>query len=740
MNEADRKQRNYIKVHELHPAMRPRMEAVIRELEQYGYRPRIQEAWRSPKDQLAAYNAGTSKIKYGFHNVTAPDDTKEALAADVWDDDRPFTAKTHFMLHLLAAAEKNGLTTGIRWSLSDNRINLIEDAIAHEDWKRPVWVGWDPLHVEVTGLTVQEAEAGKRPEMPGAEPTEPDPNTGTDSTPPPVDTSTPEPDDNANENRKYEPENIRYRVENLETGHIKDYDLTTSLQPVSLLAVPYISQLGPGADSRHNDCGAAAAAMILAAYTSNIITPDAFYDKFNISGDPHLTVDQLRAALGSEGIATELKSNLSLNDLFNLLTSDTPLIIPTKYSVLHDAGLTENSYAGPHFSVVVGMDIKNIYVHDPLFTNPEGGDARAYPLDIFLKAWTETTLLSGHTIPQCSAIIPMHPTNIQLLKRVRIKVTRLNVRQGAGTNFPVVGTVTLNEELNLLQEDSGWGQIESKGWISLAYTETIASKPSPEPAPRNQNDDDTPPLKPGEGTIININLATSVPQNPTGFRPAQYLFTDPLIPSTHRNLCGDVALSMLYETVTQKVNTLGYIYQGSKGTTRKPTGGTNAYEFAQQFANTFPAGWKAHCFYLSYLYYFEAGNPRHTPDSPGALSKSLTQKSILEIKSLISNMLARSTFVVVGVNQSTLMEGSGAARLNPKGVGHWVTVTGVSDAHIYINNPFMNRRETYTWDEFMESFGYWLLQIFPPSSYQPQVYSGSIENLHANLEQDRNKA
>jgi hypothetical protein len=78
MNEADRKQRNYIKVHELHPAVRPRMEAVIRDLESYGYRPRIQEALRSPKDQLAAYNEGTSKIKYGFHNMTTNDGTKEA--------------------------------------------------------------------------------------------------------------------------------------------------------------------------------------------------------------------------------------------------------------------------------------------------------------------------------------------------------------------------------------------------------------------------------------------------------------------------------------------------------------------------------------------------------------------------------------------------------------------------------------------------------------------------------------
>lgn len=736
MNEADRKQRNYIKIHELHPAMRPRMEAVIRELEQYGYRPRIQEAWRSPKDQLAAYNAGTSKIKYGFHNVTATDDTKEALAADVWDDDRPFTAKTHFMLHLLAAAEKNGLTTGIRWSLSDNRIKLIEDAITREDWNRPVWVGWDPLHVEVAGLTVQEAEAGKRPEMPGAGSA----NDGSESTSPPADTTPPVLEDNTDENRKYEPEKVKYQIENLETGRTKNYELTSSLQPVSLLTVPYISQLGPGADSRHNDCGAAAVAMVLAAYTGTIITPDAFYDKFNISGDPYLTTDHLRDALGGEGISTEFRSNLSLNDLFNYLALGTPLIVPTKYSVLHDAGLTESSFTGPHFSIVVGMDIKNIYVHDPLFTDPEEGDAHAYPLDIFLKAWTDTTLLSGYAIPQRSAIIPASPTNIQMLKRVRVKVSRLNVRQGAGANFAVVGTVTLNQELNLRQEASGWGEIESGGWIFLTYTETITSStPSPQPNPGNQNDN-TPSLKPGEGLIININLATSVPQNPTGLRAAEYLFNDPLIPSTHRNLCGDVALSMLYETVTKKGNTLGYIYQGSKGTTRKPTGGSNAYEFAQQFANTFPAGWKAHSYYLSYLYYFEAGNPRHTPDSPGILSKSLTQKSILEIKGMITKMLADNTFVIAGAYQSTLMEGPGAARLNPKGVGHWVTVTGVSDTYIYVNNPFMNRRETYAWDEFMESFGYWVLQILPPSSYQPQVYSGPIENLHASLEQDRNKA
>ena len=739
MNEAERKQRNYVKIHELHPSVRPRMEAVVQELESYGYRPRIQEAWRSPKDQLAAYRAGTSKVKFGFHNVTAADEAKEALAADIWDDDRPFNAKTHFMLHLLAAAEKNGLTTGIRWSLSENRIKLIEDAIAKEDWKRPVWVGWDPLHVEVTGITIQEAEAGKRPYELGDDKSEPGSDNGTTGTPPSDDTP-PDSGDDRDEKPKYEPEVTQYRVENLENGHTEEYELETALRPVSLLSVPYISQLGPGADSRHNDCGAAAVAMVLAAYTGSIITPDEFYEKFNISGDPYLTVKLVRDALASEGIATDLASDLEFKDLFDHLTTGKPIIIPTMYDVLQEAGLTENTFTGPHFSVAVGMDLKNIYVHDPLFNDPEEGNARPYPLDIFLKAWTETTRISGHAIPQRSAIIPTSPIGVTFAKRVRVTISRLNVRKGPGTNHSVVGTVKLNEEFNLLSEVDGWGEIGSGRWIFLKYTKTIPSSvPLPSPEPDDSGQDEPEPSKPGHGILIKIDLATSVPKNPTGERAAEYLFDDPLIPSTHRNLCGDLCLSMIYETATGKENTLGYIYQGTKGTTRKPTGGSNAYEFAQQFANTFPQGWKAHSYYLSYRYHFEAGKPRHLPDSPGPLSKSLTQKSVTEIKKMITKMLNDNTFVVAGATQSTLMDGPGAARLHPKGVGHWVVITGVSDEHVYINNPFMNRREIYTWNEFMESFGYWITQIFPPSSYQPQVYSGPMESVHAKLEQDRNK-
>lgn len=44
----------------------------ITEMENRGYRPRIQDGYRSLADQMIAFNTGHSKLKYGFHHVTGP--------------------------------------------------------------------------------------------------------------------------------------------------------------------------------------------------------------------------------------------------------------------------------------------------------------------------------------------------------------------------------------------------------------------------------------------------------------------------------------------------------------------------------------------------------------------------------------------------------------------------------------------------------------------------------------------
>jgi len=163
MKEPARKARNAERKATLYPTFAARLEQVIKELEDEKLRPRIQDAWRSPEEQLIKYNEGHAKLKYGFHNVTGAGGVKEALAVDLLDDDAPLTPGTPYILRLAAAAERQGLTTGARWGLPIKLRQAIDKAIAERNWDAPVKVGWDPLHVEPTGITVAEAKAGKRP-------------------------------------------------------------------------------------------------------------------------------------------------------------------------------------------------------------------------------------------------------------------------------------------------------------------------------------------------------------------------------------------------------------------------------------------------------------------------------------------------------------------------------------------------------------------------------------------------
>jgi hypothetical protein len=66
----------------------PKIRTVLDALEAQQFRPRFQEAYRSPEDQLTAFNGGFSNVKFGHHNVAGANGVKEALACDVLDDDK----------------------------------------------------------------------------------------------------------------------------------------------------------------------------------------------------------------------------------------------------------------------------------------------------------------------------------------------------------------------------------------------------------------------------------------------------------------------------------------------------------------------------------------------------------------------------------------------------------------------------------------------------------------------------
>ena len=115
MTEAARLARNTQRQSELFPTFARRIAALIASLGAQGIRPRIQEAWRSPEDQRKAFEAGHSKLLFGFHNVTGAAGRPEALAIDLLDDDHPLNPGRPYLLKLAAAAEQQKLVTGIRW-------------------------------------------------------------------------------------------------------------------------------------------------------------------------------------------------------------------------------------------------------------------------------------------------------------------------------------------------------------------------------------------------------------------------------------------------------------------------------------------------------------------------------------------------------------------------------------------------------------------------------------------------
>ena len=163
MTEPARLARNTQRQGELFSTFAARLSAMIASLEAQGLRPRIQDAWRSPEDQRKAFESGHSKLLFGFHNVTGSAGQRESLAVDLLDDDHPLNPRRPYLLMVAAAAEQQKLVTGIRWGLPKAMRAAIDEAIAEQRWDAHVKIGWDPCHVEPTGITVAEARAGARP-------------------------------------------------------------------------------------------------------------------------------------------------------------------------------------------------------------------------------------------------------------------------------------------------------------------------------------------------------------------------------------------------------------------------------------------------------------------------------------------------------------------------------------------------------------------------------------------------
>lgn len=162
MNEAARKARNKQRLTECFPTFARRVEAVIKDMEALGFRPRIQDAHRTIADQIIAFENGFSKTRFGFHNVTGTGGKPESLAVDLLDDDKPLNPTRKYMILLAGVARTHGLHSGI-FFLPAQFHKAINKAIEENNFSSAIKIGFDPTHIEATGVSIAEARAGKRP-------------------------------------------------------------------------------------------------------------------------------------------------------------------------------------------------------------------------------------------------------------------------------------------------------------------------------------------------------------------------------------------------------------------------------------------------------------------------------------------------------------------------------------------------------------------------------------------------
>ena len=223
-----------------------------------------------------------------------------------------------------------------------------------------------------------------------------------------------------------------------------------------ILPVPYISQYEAGQVIA--DSGAAAGAMLVRAYTNQSINPADFSIQAGQSADTPLSFAQISNALSANGVQTELRSNLRLADLSLILFSGRPVIVSVKQTVLQEAGLTPEGFNGQYYLVVLGADICQAYIHDPL-RQDSSGRAQAIPWLIFYQAWTQA---SGQ---ERALLVP----RMQLIRRVRVSATALNVHDQPSPNANVVDTVSLGDLFEISTQKSGWGKVGEDRWINLSY-------------------------------------------------------------------------------------------------------------------------------------------------------------------------------------------------------------------------------------------------------------------------------
>lgn len=71
------------------------------------------------------------------------------------------------------------------------------------------------------------------------------------------------------------------------------------------------------------------------------------------------------------------------------------------------------------------------------------------------------------------AVYPKAENDSDSTYKVRVSIDDLNIRTGAGTEYPTMGKYTGKGVFTIIETDGNWGRLKSGGWICLEHAERI---------------------------------------------------------------------------------------------------------------------------------------------------------------------------------------------------------------------------------------------------------------------------
>lgn len=237
---------------------------------------------------------------------------------------------------------------------------------------------------------------------------------------------------------------------------------------ITLLEVLHISQVGPNANRFKNDCGPACASMLIQAYTKTSIPPDVLFSKIT-QEDRYISASELVTLLAGYNIPCEWKT-FNVTQLLDSLHNHKPIIALVKYGVLRKKGYGApgSVFDGPHWVVVVGIDLDYVIIHDSLRTDNAPTRVK---LDVWLEAWDDVGRDSN---PSFGGIVPlMGIDNFVVEKKAKVICSALNVRNGPGMQYKVIDALTLGSIVSIMEEVGDWFRHGENRWSHLGYVQRL---------------------------------------------------------------------------------------------------------------------------------------------------------------------------------------------------------------------------------------------------------------------------